>query len=54
MTIGKFTLQLIARFPELGDLPIVDLVPAVQPLFAAYTAAKATGNEINELQGDRS
>ena len=54
MTIGKFTLQLIAIFPELGDLPIVELVPIVQPLFVAYTSAKASCNEINELQGDRS
>lgn len=54
MTIGKFTLQLIAKFPELGDLPIVDLVPVVQPLFAAYMHAKSGGNEINELQVDRS
>ena len=53
MSLGKFALQLIGRFPELENVPIVDLVPAIEPLFAAYNRAKSGTGEINELQGDR-
>lgn len=53
MSLGKFALQLIARFPALAEVPIVDLIPVVQPLFSAYQRASAGTQEINELQGDR-
>jgi len=53
MTIGSFALQLIERFPALGEVPIVELVPAIQPLYSAYTSANSNSKEINELQGDR-